>query len=313
VARAQHNERDNRIRRIGFLLGATEERDPESQTRLAAFRQGLDALGWSEGRNLRIDFRFGGGDSDRIQSHVAELVNSAPDLIVANGSPVVAALKRATHTVPIVFVAVNDPFGQGFVESLARPGGNITGFTLIEFEMLGKWVDLLKEIAPHIRRMTLLFNPVTAPYYDSFLRQLGTSNLATEFALAPVQVKTELEQVVASVARPPDSALIIAADPFMVTNRTLIIELAARYQLPAIYEFRQFATDGGLMSYGPETADIFRRSASYVDRILKGAKPADLPVQQPAKFELVINLKTAKALALEVPTGLIARADDVLE
>ena len=315
VARGQHNDRNDRIRRIGFLLGATEELDPESQTRIAAFRQGLQALGWSEGHNISIDFRFGGGDLNRIHSQVMDLVNSTPDLIVANGSPVLAALKRATHTLPIVFAVVNDPLGQGFVESLARPGGNITGFTMIEYDILGKWVELLKEIAPNIQRATLLFNPVTAPYYDSFLRQLRTSSgkLATELASASVQANSELESAIATIARDSDGGLISGADPFMVTNRALIIDLAERYRLPAIYEFRQFATEGGLMSYGPDTADIFRRSASYVDRILKGAKPAELPVQQPVKFELVINLKTAKALALEVPTGLIARADEVLE
>jgi putative tryptophan/tyrosine transport system substrate-binding protein len=313
TARGQQSERNDRTRRIGLLLGATEADDPESQTRLAAFRQGLEALGWSESRNIRIDYRFGGGDSNRIQSHVTDLVNSTPDLIVANGSPVLRALKQATHSIPIVFAVVNDPVGQGFVESLARPGGNITGFTLINFEILGKWVELLKQAAPHIRRTTLLFNPVTAPYYGSFLRELGTlsQNLAIEMESTPVQLK--LEPAVTAVARNPNSGLIVAADPFMVTNRATIIELAARYQLPAIYEFRQFAVEDGLMSYGPDTADVFRRSASYVDRILKGAEPAELPVQQPVKFELVINLKTAKALTLEVPTTLLARADEVIE
>ena len=315
VAQGQQSERNEQTRRIGLILGAMEAEDPESQTRLAAFRQGLEALGWSEGRNIRIDCRFGGGDSNRIQSHVADLVRSAPDLIVANGSPVLATLKQATHTIPIVFAVVNDPVGQGFVESLARPGGNITGFTLINFEIIGKWVELLKEIAPHVRRTTLLFNPVTVPYYGSFLRELGTSsqNLSIEVASAPVQLKTDLEPAVAAIARNPNSGLIVGADPFMVTNRGAIIELAARHQLPTIYEFRQFAVEDGLMSYGPDTADVFLRSASYVDRILKGATTAELPVQQPVKFELVINLKTAKALSLEVPTTLLARADEVLE
>jgi putative ABC transport system substrate-binding protein len=315
VVGAQQSERTDRTRRIGLILGAMEREDPESQTRLAAFRQGLEALGWSEGGNIRIDYRFGGGDSNRIQSHVADLVNTAPDLIVANGSPVLRALKQATHNIPIIFAVVNDPVGQGFVETLARPGGNITGFTLIDPEIVGKWVELLKEIAPNIRRTTLLFNPVTVPYYGSFLRELGTSsqNLAIETAAAPVQLKTELEPAVTAVARSPNSGLIVGADPFMVTNRATIIELAARYELPAIYEFRQFAVEDGLMSYGPDTADVFRRSASYVDRVLKGAKPAELPIQQPVKFELVINLKTAKTLSLEVPTTLLARADEVLE
>jgi putative ABC transport system substrate-binding protein len=312
---AQQSKSADQVRRIGFLIGATDERDAESQTRVAAFRQGLETLGWIEGRNILIDFRFGAGDLNRIQSQVMDLVGSNPDLIVANGSPVIAALKRETKTVPIVFAVVNDPLGQGFVESLARAGGNITGFTFIEFEILGKWVELLKELSPNIKRTTLLFNPITAPYYDSFLRQLGTSShkLAAELTSAQVQVPTELEPTIAAIAGEPHTGLITGADPFMVTHRVKIIDLAARYRLPAIYEFRQFATEGGLISYGPDTADIFRRSAAYVDRILKGAKPADLPVQQPTKFELVINLKAAKALGFEVPMDLVARADELIE
>jgi putative tryptophan/tyrosine transport system substrate-binding protein len=311
-AGAQQNDR---IRRIGLLLGATEQHDPESQARIMAFRHGLEALGWTEGRNIRMDYRFGGGDADRIQTHVTELVNSAPHLIVANSSPVVAALQRATRTIPIVFAIVNDPVGQGFVASLAHPAGNITGFTLIEFEMIGKWMGLLKEMAPRIRRTTLLFNPVTAPYYARFLRELeaGSTTLSTELVAAPVQDKTDIEGAVAAVAREPGGGLITGADPFIVTNRALTIKLAEKYRLPAIYQFRLFAAEGGLMTYGPDSADIFRRSASYVDRILKGAKPADLPIQQPTKFEFVINLKTAKAIGLTIPPSLLARADEVIE
>jgi len=312
AAGAQQNDR---MRRIGLLLGATEQHDPESQARIMAFRHGLGAFGWTEGRNIRIDYRFGGGDADRIQTHAAELVNSAPDLIIANSSPVVAALQRATRTIPIVFAIVNDPVGQGFVASLAHPAGNITGFTLIEFEMIGKWMELLKEMAPRIRRTTLLFNPVTAPYYPRFLRELGavSTTLATELVAAPVQDKVDIEGAVAEVAREPGGGLITGADPFIVTNRALALSLAERYQLPAIYQFRLFAAEGGLMTYGPDSADIFRRSASYVDRILKGAKPADLPIQQPTKFEFVINLKTAKAIGLTIPPSLLARADEVIE
>jgi putative ABC transport system substrate-binding protein len=312
VVRAQQPER---VRRIGLLVGAAEEHDPQSQARIMAFRQGLDALGWAEGRNILVDYRFAGGDADRIQTHVAELVAAAPDLIVGNSSPVVAALKRATHTIPIVFAVVSDPVGQGFVASVAHPAGNITGFTLIEFEMVGKWMELLKEMAPGIRRTTLLFNPVTAPYYPSFLRQLEavSTTLATELVAAPVEDKADIEPAMAAVAREPMSGLITGADPFIFSNRALVMNLAERYQLPAIYQFRLFAAEGGLMSYGPDPNDIFRRSASYVDRILKGAKPADLPVQQPTKYELAINLKTAKALGLEVPPTLLARADEVIE
>jgi putative ABC transport system substrate-binding protein len=313
VARAQQNER---MPRVGLLLGSTGEQDPESQTRVSAFRQGLAALGWSEGRNIRIDYRFAGADADRIQTYVTELVNAAPDLIVANTSPVLAALKRATTTIPVVFAVVNDPVGQGFVASLAHPGGNITGFTLIEFEVVGKCMDLLKEMAPQVKRVTLVFNPTTAPYYASWLRQLGTvsQKIATDLSSAPVQNLADVETTIAAVAREPGGGLNTAADPFMVANRSAIIGLAERYRLPAIYQGgRQFAVDGGLTSYGPDPADIFRRSAAYVDRILKGEKPADLPVQQPTKFEFVVNLKTAKALGLDISPNLLAQADEVIE
>jgi putative tryptophan/tyrosine transport system substrate-binding protein len=315
VARAQQAERNDQTRHIGVLLGATEERDPEAQARIAAFRRGLEALGWYEGRNIHIDYRFGGGNADRIRTQVTELVNSAPDLIVANSSAVIAELRRVTSTIPVVFAVVNEPVGQGFVASLAHPGGNITGFSLIEFEMVGKWMELLKEMAPSIRRTTLLFNPLTAPYYVSILDKLGTvpAMLKTELTIATVQSGPQIELAIAAAAREPGNGFITGADSFIVANRPFIISMAERYQIPAIYQFRQFAADGGLMSYGPDTADIFRRSATYVDRILKGAKPADLPVQQPIKFELVINLKTAKALGLDVPQSLLARADEVIE
>ena len=276
AARAQQGEQ---MRRIGLLVGAAEEHDPQSQARIMAFRHGLEALGWIEGRNIRIDYRFAGGDDSRIQTYVAELVNSAPDLIVANSSPVVAALKRATHTIPIVFAVVSDPVGQGFVASVAHPAGNITGFTLIEFEMVGKWMELLKEMAPGIRRTTLLFNPVTAPYYPSFLRQLEavSTTLATELVAAPVEDKADIERAMAAVAREPISGLITGADPFIFSNRALVMNLAERYQLPAIYQFRLFTAEGGLMSYGPDPNDIFRRSALYVDRILKAPSPPTFP------------------------------------
>jgi putative ABC transport system substrate-binding protein len=312
VVRAQQKDR---VRRIGLLIGATEENDPESQARVGALRQGLATLGWEEGRNLSIDYRFAGGDAARIHAYVAELVNSAPDLIVANTSAVVGALKQATATIPIVFAVINDPVGQGFVPSLAHPGGNITGFTLLEFEVVGKWMELLKEMAPQVTRARLLFNPLTAPYYTSFLRQLAPlpSDLGMELAPATVESLAEIETAVAALAREPGGGLISGGDAFTVANRGFIIGLAERYRLPAIYQFRRFAAEGGLMSYGPDTADIFRRSAAYVDRILKGEKPADLPIQQPTKFEFVINLKTAKALGLTPPPLLLARADEVIE
>jgi putative ABC transport system substrate-binding protein len=302
-------------RRIGLLLGATEENDPLTQARITAFRQGLAALGWSEGRNIHIDYRFAGGDADRIRTYAGELVKSAPDVIVANSSPVTAALKQATSTIPIVFAVVNDPVGQGFVASLAHPGGNITGFTLLEFEMVGKWAELLKEVAPSVRRTMLLFNPVTAPFSTTVVNELQSSsaNLGTELSVRAVHDPAEIEPAIAAFAREPNGGLISGNDVFTVANRRLILSLAERYQLPAIYQYRQFAAEGGLMSYGPDTVDIFRRSAAYVDRVLKGEKPADLPIQAPTKFEFVINLKTANALGLTVPTTLLARADEVIE
>jgi putative tryptophan/tyrosine transport system substrate-binding protein len=311
AARAQQGER---IRRIGILQGLAES-DPEAQARTVAFRQALEALGWTEGRNIRIDYRFAGGDPARVQTYATELVKAAPDLIVGHSTPVAAALKQATRTIPIVLVAVNDPLGQGFVASLARPGGNITGFAFVEFTMVGKWLELLKEMAPGVRRVALMFNPQTAPYYAIYLPKFGAvpTTLAAELAAAPVRDEAEVEAAIAGIAREPAGGLIAAADPFTRTHRALIMRLAQHHRLPTVYGFRQFVAEGGLMSYGPDTVDIVRRSASYVDRILKGAAPADLPIQQPTKFELAINLKTAKALGLEVPSLLQRRADEVIE
>ena len=308
-------QQPDRVRRIGLFIGATEENDPEARIRITGFRQGLEALGWTEGRNIQIDYRFGGGDPARIQAYAAELVSSGPDLIVANSTPVVAALKQATRTIPIVFAVINDPVAQGFIASLARPGGNITGFTLIEFPMLGKWLEILNEMAPNMRRAALMFNPETAPYYSIYLREFGAlpKMLAAELMAAPVRNEAEIEAALVGLAREAGGGLISAGDPFTVTHRALIIRLAERHRLPAVYQFRQFAVEGGLMSYGPDTQDIFRRSASYVDRILRGEKPADLPAQAPTKYELVINLKTAKALGLSIPPSLLARADEVIE
>jgi ABC-type uncharacterized transport system substrate-binding protein len=303
-----------RVRRIGFLLGLAEI-DPEAHARLAAFREGLEALGWTEARNIRIDARFAGGDFDRVRTHVTEVVTSAPDLIVAHSTPVVAALKQATTGIPIIFVAVNDPVGQGFVANLAHPRGNITGFTFISFEMVGKWLDQLKEIAPDVVRAGLMFNPDIAPYFHVYLRELSASrtNVAVEITAAPVHDPAEIEATIAGLGRAPGGGLIAAPDPFVLANRGVIIRSAAQYRVPAIYSLRQAVVEGALMSYGPDPSDIFRRSASYVDRILKGANPRDLPVQQPTKFELVINLRTAKALGLAVPLPLQQLADEVIE
>ena len=299
AARAQAPER---VRRIVFLHSLAED-DPEVQARIAAFRQGLETLGWMENRNIQVEHRFAAGDFAQMQAYTAELVNSAPDLIVASSTPVLAALKQATRTIPIVFSVVNDPLGQGFIASLGRPGGNITGFTFVEFALIGKWLEMLKEIAPGVRRMMLMFNPQTAPYYPVFLHEFGQAPaaLAVELAAKPVHNEAEVETAVITLAHEPGGGLIVVPDPFINTHRGLIMALAGRHRLPAIYSFRQYVTEGALMSYGPDTADIVRRSASYVDRILKGETPADLPVQAPTKYQLVINLKTAKALGLTVP------------
>jgi putative tryptophan/tyrosine transport system substrate-binding protein len=311
AARAQQAER---VRRVVFLHGLAEN-DQEALARGAAFREGLETLGWMENRNIKIEHRFSGGDIARIQTLAAELVGSAPDVIAATGTPVIAALKQATRTIPIVFSVVNDPAGQGFVASLARPGGNITGFTFVDFPMIGKWLEMLKEMAPDVRRITLMFNPQTAPYYPVFMREFdaNVAPLAAALSATPVRDRAEIEAAVTAFARELAGGLIAAPDPFINTQRDLIISLAERHRLPTLFGFRQHVRDGGLMSYGPDAVDIVRRSASYVDRILKGEKPADLPVQAPTKYELAINLKTAKALGLTVPTTLLARADEVIE
>jgi len=313
AARAQQPDH---MRRIGLFIGPTEENDAESQARITAFRQGLEALGWTEWRNIRIDYRFGGGDAARIRTYAAELVKAEADVIVANSSPVVVALKHATSTIPIVFAGVNDPVAQGFVASLARPGGNITGFAFVDFPMLGKWLELLKEMVPSVRRAALMFNPETAPYYPVWLSEFKAlpQPLAVDLVAAPVHNEAEIEAAVVALAGEPGGGLIPASDPFNTAHRGLIITLAKRHRVPAVYGGGTlFAAEGGLMTYGPDFYDIFRRSASYVDRILRGEKPADLPVQAPTKYELAINLKTAKALGLSVPPSLLARADEVIE
>src|SRR5439155_20749667 len=299
--------------RIAVLVGLAEN-DPETQSRLIALRQGLAEAGWVEGRNIQVDYRFGAGDPNRIRAMAAELVRLAPAVIFANGSLAVAALHAATSSIPIVSV-VNDPVGQGFIANLARPGGNITGFTINESEMLGKWLGLLKEVAPTVERARLMFNPQTASYYEAYLREFEALPRAIKVDLRalPVRAAAEIDPVVAALARVPASGLIVPPDNFNLVNRAAIISASARYRLPTIHSYRQFASEGALITYGPHVADIFRRAAAYVDRILKGAKPADLPAQSPVKFELAINLKTARALGLEVPQTLLALADEVVE
>jgi putative ABC transport system substrate-binding protein len=301
------------MRRIGVLMNLPSD-DPEGMARLAAFLQGLQELGWIVGRNVRIDYRWGTGDADRTRGYAAELVALEPDVILSSGTPSIGALQQATRTVPIVFAQVPDPVGAGFIETLARPGGNITGFGAFEYGTSGKWLELLKELAPHVTRAVVLRDPALG---------LGTGQLAAIQAVAPplgveltpigVRDAAEIERGITAFARSPNGGMIVTASTPALIHRELITKLAARHRLPAVYSFRYFVTVGGLISYGLDSVDPFRRAASYVDRILKGEKPGDLPVQAPTRYELVINLKTAKALGLTVPDSLLARADEVIE
>ncbi|HET8544788.1 MAG TPA: ABC transporter substrate-binding protein [Pseudolabrys sp.] len=311
AARAQQPER---MRRIGILMSLAET-DAEGQARVAAFRKELHALGWAEGRNVRIDVRWAASNAALMEEFAKELVALQPDLILSHNTPTTASLVKRTPTIPIVFVVVSDPVGSGFVASFARPGGNVTGFTNIEPTMAGKWLELLKEIAPSVARVALLFNPATAPYAEYYLIpfKAAAASLALEMIAAPVRDPLELESTIAAQARAPNGGLVVLTDSFLVAHEVEITSLAARYRLPAVYPFRFFAEHGGLMSYGNDLFDNFRRAATYADRILKGATPKELPVQAPVKFELVINLKTAKALGLKVPVGLQQRADAVIE
>jgi putative tryptophan/tyrosine transport system substrate-binding protein len=311
AARAQQPDR---MRLIGVLIGWADS-DPATQSLVAAFRDTLAKLGWTEGRNLRTELRWGNGDAARIEAFAKELVNLGPDVILGQTTPVTGALARETRTIPIVFVQVSDPIGSGFAASLARPAGNITGFTTDNSAQGGKWVELLKEIAPHTTRMALLFNPETAAPSRFFMPSVeaAASSFAVQASVAPVRTKEEIEDVIAAQAINPGGGIIVTPDPFNVANRDLIIAQAARCRVPAIYFNRSFADSGGLIVYGDVFAEQFRRAAEYIDRVLKGAKPADLPVQAPTRFELIINLRTAKALGLTVPPTLLARADEVIE
>jgi putative ABC transport system substrate-binding protein len=302
------------VRRIGVLTGFAES-DREGQAFVAAFREGLQKLGWVEGRNIRIDYRWAALDTELMQRFAKELVALQPDLILTQSTPAAAAMLQQTHTIPIVFAIVADPIGSGFVASFPQPGGNITGFVTMEPTMAGKWLELLKEIAPRVARVAMLFNPATAPYAEYWLNpfKAAAASFAVQAIVAPVHDKSELESVVVAQAREPNGGLIVMPDTFTTGHRSEITSLAARYRLPAVYPYRVFAEFGGLLSYGDDLTDNFRRAASYADRILKGAKPSELPVQAPVKFELVINLKTAKALGLDVPAQLQQRADEVIE
>jgi putative tryptophan/tyrosine transport system substrate-binding protein len=308
--RAQQSER---VRRIGLLLSTAAD-DPESSARTASFLRGLQQLGWTEGRNLRTDIRWAAGDAELYRKYAAELVALAPDILLASSSPTVAALQGATRTVPIVFAHAVDPVGAGFVDSLARPGGNATGFVLFEYGISAKWLELLKEIAPATKRVAVLRDSTTAAGMGQFgAIQSVAPSLGLEVSPISLRDPSEIERGVTAFAASPNGGLIVTAAPLGTLHRELIIALAARHKLPAIYSSRFFAADGGLLYYGPDLTDQYRRAASYIDRILKGEKPANLAVQAPTKYEIAINLKTARGLGLSVPATLLARADEVIE
>jgi putative ABC transport system substrate-binding protein len=312
--RAAYAQQADRMRRVGVLLNRAAD-DPEEQARVAAFLQQLQELGWTDGRNVRVDYRWAAADANRSRTYAAELVALAPDVILAAGSQSTAALLQMTRTVPIVFVNVVDPVGAGYVARLARPGGNATGFSAFEYSLSGKWLELLKEIAPNLTRIAILRDPAIAAGIGQFavIQAMASPSLGVE--LSPIDVRDggEIERNIAALAREPSGGLIMTASTVTAVRFKLIIMLAARHRLPAVYPFRYFVTSGGLISYGPDPTDQFRRAAGYVDRILKGEKAADLPVQAPTKYELAINLKTAKTLGLTVSPSLLARADQVIE
>jgi len=311
AARAQQPER---MRRIG-ILWIIAETDPQYAINREAFTKQLHQLGWRAGDNVHIDHRSAAADANRQRAYAAELIGLAPDLIVAEGTPGLAAAQLATRTVPIIFVNVTDPVGQGFVESLARPGGNATGFTLYEFSMGTKWLEIVRELMPSVKKVGFMFNPTMAPFSGLYFRSIqeGARTFGIEPYSIPVDDESGVGHSLSSLGQQPDSGLIVLLDAFTLHNRNLIIHQVARYRIPAVYTVRQFSESGGLVSYGVDFANQYRQAAFYADRILKGAKPGELPIQQPTKYELVINLKTAKALGLSVPPSLLARADEVIE
>jgi ABC-type uncharacterized transport system substrate-binding protein len=311
AARAQQGER---VRRIGVLTGGPRPDDPDAQANVAAFLEGLQKLGWVDGRNVRFEYRWGLGQADAIRRQAAELVALAPDVILSSGTASLAPLMQATPAVPIVFVNVADPVGAGFVDSLSRPGGNTTGFMQFEYELSAKWLELLKQIAPNVTRAAVLRDPDLPSGIGQFAVIQSVAR-AVGVEVRPVSLRdpAETERAVAAFARSPNGGLVVTSSALTARHRGLIIALAARHKLPAVYYRRYFVTTGGLISYGYDLVDQFRSAAGYVDRILKGEKPADLPVQAPTRYELVINLKTAKALGLDVPATLLARADEVIE
>jgi putative ABC transport system substrate-binding protein len=310
---AAHTLQQEGRRRIGLLM-ILGENDPQAKANRDALTTGLQQFGWVPERNILLDYRWAAGDADRLPDLAKDLLAMAPDLIIADGTPGLAAVRQATQRVPIVFTNVTDPVGQGFVESLARPRGNVTGFTLFEFSMAGKWVEILRDLVPSINRLGFLYNPPMAPYSKLYLRPVEEASraLQIEFDPLPVENGAAIERALAMLAQ-SQAGLIVLQDAFTAARRDLIIDRVARYRIPAVYTVRLYALSGGLISYGADFADQFRQAAGYVDRILKGANPGELPVQQPTKFELVINLKTARTLAIDVPPMLLARADEVIE
>ena len=306
-------QRADQVRRVGVLMSLAAD-DPESSRRLTAFVQGLQGLGWTDGRNARLDIRWGAGQADRIRKYAEELVALAPDVIIATASPIVAALQQTSRTVPIVFVHVVDPVGAGYVRSLARPGGNTTGFTNFEYSLSGKWLELLKELAPGVTRAAVIRDPGISAGIGQFgAIQSVAPSLGVELTPIGVSDGGEIERDLNAFARSSNSGLIVTGSTLAVIHRDLIVTLARRHKLPAVYYERLYVTGGGLISYGGDFVDQYRRAAGYVDRILKGEKPADLPVQAPTKYELVINLRTAKALGLDLPATVLGRADEVIE
>jgi ABC-type uncharacterized transport system substrate-binding protein len=311
--RPVHAEQSERVRRIGVLLNLAAD-DPESRARLAAFLQVLKGAGWSEGRNLRLDYRWGLGDLDQHRKNAAELIALGVDVLLVHGSGIMRQLTRVSRKVPVVFVSVADPVAMGFVASLARPGGNATGFTSIEYAIGGKWLELLKQMAPRVTRVAVIRDVEAVSVAGQIGALQAVANvLGVELSLIDLRESAEFEGAIAAFARQPNGGMVVTTTALAQIHRAQIIGLAAKHRLPTIYPYRVFAQAGGLFTYGPDTIDQYRQAATYVDRILRGAKPADLPVRQPTKFEMVINLKTAKALALEVPTSVLASADEVIE
>jgi putative ABC transport system substrate-binding protein len=312
---AAHAQQAERVRRVGMLM-SSDENDSDAKTELSVFTQGLSDLGWTDGRNLRTDVRWAAGNVDRMRMSAKELVDLKPDVILAQSTPVTAALQRETRTIPIVFVGPSDPVGDGFVASLPRPGGNLSGFISTEAGMGGKWLQLLTEIAPGTKRVAIMFNPDAAPgggsyYLPAF--EAAARSLKVEPITTPVHSDAEIETVMTSLGRQPGGGLVVVPDAFIQVHRAVIILLAARNNVPAVYARHFYVRDGGLLSYGPNIVDIFRRSASYVDRILRGEKPADLAVQLPVKYDMIVNLKTGKAIGLTVPPSILVLANEVIE